>query len=73
MARQSFRLRRVAGAGDATGVGSFVRGTTDIQGHVERPLLIKTPQFVQLVLLLSQTQLKHLHLTQVLLNITQLF
>jgi hypothetical protein len=31
MARQSFRLRRVSGAGDATGVGSFVRGTSDLQ------------------------------------------
>ena len=27
MARQSFRLRRTTGAGDAVGVGSFVRGT----------------------------------------------
>lgn len=31
MARQAFKLRRVAGAGDAVGVGSFVRGTTVIQ------------------------------------------
>lgn len=31
MARQAFRLRRSAGAGDAVGVGSFVRGTTVVQ------------------------------------------
>lgn len=31
MSRQSFRLRRSSGAGDAIGVGSFVRGTSDIQ------------------------------------------
>lgn len=31
MARQSFRIRRASGAGDATGVGSFVRGTDALQ------------------------------------------
>lgn len=31
MARQAFRLRRAAGAGDAVGVGSFVRGLTTTQ------------------------------------------
>jgi hypothetical protein len=31
MARQSFRLRRPLVSGDTTGVGSFVRGTSDIQ------------------------------------------
>lgn len=32
MARQSFRLKRTTGAGDAVGVGSFVRGTSALQG-----------------------------------------
>ena len=31
MARQSFRLRRPVGSGDAVGVGSFVRGTSSAQ------------------------------------------
>ena len=31
MARKSFRLRRSAGAGDAVGVGSYVRGVPDTQ------------------------------------------
>jgi hypothetical protein len=31
MARQSFRLRRAQGIGDAVGVGSYVRGTQDFQ------------------------------------------
>lgn len=31
MARKSFRLRRASGAGDAVGVGSFVRGLPSIQ------------------------------------------
>lgn len=31
MARQSFRLRRSAGAGDSVGVGSFLRGTDALQ------------------------------------------
>jgi hypothetical protein len=34
MARQAFRIRRSAGAGDAVGVGSFVRGTTSLQRSV---------------------------------------